>query len=220
MKKCSKCGELKDESEFSNDSSKKDNLYSSCKECSNKKNKKYRNNERGKKQRKRYVDSHKNELRQYLREYRKTYDQDKEKRTEYMKKYKEKNKKTLRKKRREDEKNRCANNIQYKLAKKLRNRLWDAVKHNYKNGSAVKDLGCTLVEFVAHLESKFYPHPETGEEMTWDNYGFYGWHLDHIIPLSAFDLTRRDHIIFACHYTNLQPMWAEENLSKGAKIEK
>ncbi len=58
----------------------------------------------------------------------------------------------------------------------------------------------------------------TKDTMTWDNYGLYGWHIDHIKPLASFDLTDREQFLEACHYTNLQPLWAEENLSKGNKI--
>jgi len=54
--------------------------------------------------------------------------------------------------------------------------------------------------------------------MSWDNWTKDGWHIDHIIPLAAFDLTDREQVKQACHYTNLRPMWAEENLSKGAKM--
>jgi hypothetical protein len=52
--------------------------------------------------------------------------------------------------------------------------------------------------------------------MTWDNYG--ERHVDHIRPLSSFDLTVREEFLQACHFTNLQPLWAEENISKGAKL--
>lgn len=108
----------------------------------------------------------------------------------------------------------CKNkdNIKYKLSCRLRDRLRDAIKNNYKSGSAVKDLGCTIDELKLHLESKF----QSG--MTWDNYGLYGWHIDHIKPLASFDLTDRNQLLEACHYTNLQPLWAQDNLSKKDKI--
>jgi hypothetical protein len=54
--------------------------------------------------------------------------------------------------------------------------------------------------------------------MSWDNYGFYGWHIDHIKPCSYFDLsdTRQQDLCF--HYTNLQPLWAKDNMKKHGKI--
>jgi hypothetical protein len=85
-----------------------------------------------------------------------------------------------------------------------------------KNNSSIKLLGLNnWQELVEHLEPQFYDHPKTGEKMTFDNHGFYGWHIDHIIPLSTAE-TEED-IIKLCHYTNLQPMWAEENLAKSDK---
>ena len=88
--------------------------------------------------------------------------------------------------------------------------MLQAIKSNQKAGSAVRDLGCSIKEFKACIESKFQ------HGMTWDNHGFHGWHLDHIIPLSKFDLTDREEFLKACHYTNIQPLWAYDNLSKGA----
>jgi hypothetical protein len=69
-------------------------------------------------------------------------------------------------------------------------------------------IGCTREELMVYLESKFKPG------MTWDNYGRFGWHIDHIKPLSLFDLTCEEEAKIAGHYTNLQPLWAEENLRK------
>jgi hypothetical protein len=69
---------------------------------------------------------------------------------------------------------------------------------------------------MIHIESFFYDRA-TGEKMTWGNYGFWGWHIDHIKPLASFDLTDVGQFRAACHYTNLQPLWAKENLAKGAK---
>jgi len=53
--------------------------------------------------------------------------------------------------------------------------------------------------------------------MTWDNYGYYGWHIDHKVPCSNFDLSKPEEQYKCFHYTNLQPLWAEENLIKGGK---
>ncbi len=54
--------------------------------------------------------------------------------------------------------------------------------------------------------------------MTWNNYGYDGWHLDHVIPCSSFNLTAVEQQKKCFHYTNLQPLWAHENYSKGIKI--
>jgi len=59
------------------------------------------------------------------------------------------------------------------------------------------------------LKSNFKPG------MSWDNYG--EWHIDHIKPLILFDLTKRSQMLKAVHYTNLQPLWANENISKGVR---
>ncbi len=104
------------------------------------------------------------------------------------------------------------NNIQFKLAERLRGRLRSAIKYGIKVGSGVRDLGCNLDEFKQYIESKF----QFG--MAWDNHGSYGWHLDHIKPLKDFDLTDRKQLLKACHYTNIQPLWWQDNLSKNRRI--
>lgn len=101
-------------------------------------------------------------------------------------------------------------NIQFRLSRILRSRLWEAIK-GHKVGSAVNDLGCSIKFLKEYLESQFQPG------MSWDNYG--EWHIDHIKPLASFDLTDREQFLEACHYTNLQPLWASDNLSKGAKYD-
>jgi hypothetical protein len=105
-----------------------------------------------------------------------------------------------------DSNERYLNNIQYRLAKILRSRLWWALQGQKKVGSAVKNLGCTITELKKHLERLFQPG------MSWDNQG--KWHIDHVRPLSSFDLTNIEQLAMACHYTNLQPLWAEDNLKK------
>jgi hypothetical protein len=100
----------------------------------------------------------------------------------------------------------------FKLAHALRRRLTSAIKRGQKSGSAVDDLGCSVEEFKLYIESKFQPG------MTWENYTYHGWHLDHIVPLSAFDLSSPEEFKRACHYTNIQPLWKLANLSKSDKI--
>jgi DNA-binding transcriptional MerR regulator len=102
-------------------------------------------------------------------------------------------------------------NLSARISDALRNRLRDAVKREACGGSAVRDLGCTAKELKRHLESQFRPG------MTWENWGRSGWHIDHIKPLVSFDLADPEQVREACHYTNLQPLWASENMSKGRK---
>jgi hypothetical protein len=106
-------------------------------------------------------------------------------------------------------KQRIKTDINYRLKYYLRIRLNKALGGNYKTGSAVKDLGCSVNELKIYLESLF----KSG--MTWDNHG--EWHIDHKKPLAAFDLTNRLQILEACNYKNLQPLWKKDNLSKSDK---
>lgn len=98
------------------------------------------------------------------------------------------------------------------LARQLRIRLRNALQGKTKKGSAVRDLGCSITDFRKYLESKFQPG------MTWENWTHDGWHIDHIQPLASFNLEEINELRKACHYTNLQPLWAGENLRKGAQI--
>lgn len=133
----------------------------------------------------------------------------------YSDKYKESKKlyrKNNRSKIRDYERKKTKEDINFRLSKILRARIKDVLRNNKKLGSSVKDLGCTLGELKKYLELKFQPG------MTWDNQGYYGWHIDHIKPLSSFDLTKREDFLKACHYTNLQPLWAKDNFKKSDKI--
>jgi hypothetical protein len=108
-------------------------------------------------------------------------------------------------------KQRLANDIEYRLAKNLRARVSNLLKGAGKYGSAVQDLGCSLAEFRFYLESKFQPG------MTWENYSFAGWHIDHIKPLNSFNLLDPAEFKLANHFSNLQPLWASDNFSKGGR---
>ena len=128
------------------------------------------------------------------------------------KKYYSKNRKHIIGRQIANEKIRYKNDINYKLSVRIRKRMYGAIIGNQKAGSAVSDLGCSVEFLKQYLESKFQPG------MSWENYGLYGWHIDHIIPLASFDLTDREQFLKACHYTNLQPLWAVDNLRKSDKI--
>lgn len=121
-------------------------------------------------------------------------------RREYYRKYDEARTPEQRKAKYEKEKNRLKTDIQFKLSRYLRRRLYDALNKGYKSGSSVSDLGCSVLELKVYIESKFQ------DGMTWSNWGQKGkvWHIDHIIPLASFDLTNREQLLKAVHYTNLQ----------------
>ena len=96
----------------------------------------------------------------------------------------------------------------FRVVTNLRNRVYSAVRAaraGRKTVSGAELLGCTPEFFIQYLEAQFLPG------MTWDNYGLHGWHADHIKPVNAFDDPQDP----ACwHYTNYQPLWAEDNWAK------
>ncbi len=92
----------------------------------------------------------------------------------------------------------------------LRKRVNDFVSGRVKSAKTMVLIGCTREELMAHLESLFT------DGMTWENYGRAGWHVDHKRPCASFDLTDPEQQGACFHYTNLQPLWAVDNLSKGA----
>lgn len=98
---------------------------------------------------------------------------------------------------------------EFKLAANLRSRLYMALKRMSLSGSAVKNLGCSISDFKIYLESLFT------DGMSWSNYG--EWHIDHIRALSHFDLSDPEELKKACHFKNLQPLWAVDNIIKGNK---
>ena len=97
----------------------------------------------------------------------------------------------------------------YRCKRLIRARLFHCLeKKNWRKNSKFKDyIGCTLPDLINHLQSKFT------EGMTWENQG--RWHIDHIIPLSS--ATSEEEMYKLCHYTNLQPLWALDNLKKSNK---
>lgn len=108
--------------------------------------------------------------------------------------------------------------MSYRIESNMRNRLNTLLRRYKQRGCVAKKadytaalLGCSFADFVIYLESKF----EVG--MSWENYGG-GWHVDHIMPCAIFDLSRAEHQKRCFHFSNMQPLWAEQNISKHAKV--
>lgn len=103
-------------------------------------------------------------------------------------------------------------NIEFRLKKNLRGRIYVALKRGVKSEPTMKLLGCTIDKFKEYFESLFT------EGMNWDVYKNGGIHIDHIIPCSKFDLTSPEQQRECFHYTNLQPLWRMDNLRKGTSL--
>lgn len=108
---------------------------------------------------------------------------------------------------------RMSTDIHFKLTENLRCRTRYALKKSSKCASTKTLIGCSVEELKQYLESKFQPG------MSWDNWSPRGWHIDHIRPCSSFDLSDPDQQRQCFHYTNLQPLWWKDNLSKGSKYD-
>ena len=105
------------------------------------------------------------------------------------------------------------NDIHFKIRTRVASRLRDVLnqQNTKKEKSVLKYLGCSIKEFKQYIAKQF----TLG--MSWKNHG--KWHLDHIKPCAKFDLTKEDEIKKCFHYTNMQPLWAIDNMSKGDKYE-
>jgi hypothetical protein len=195
-KVCRKCKEEKDVSDFYKNSHSKDGLRSNCKICQNKNSTNWRTSN----------------VEKYNEIQKKFKTRNPNATNISSLKWKNKNKDRCREKSNLYKKNKYKNDINYRLEKNLRNRLNEFFfNRGYtKKNRFIEFLGCDIEFLKNYLESKFQP------SMTWENKGFYGWHIDHIIPLSS---AKTDEELYKlCHYSNLQPLWANENLSKGSKI--
>ena len=207
LKKCSVCGEVKPKTEeyFGKLSKAKDGLRYDCKECrrqeykSNREHYIKRSKERYEekkpeilKKNKVYKKKHKEHYRQLARQY---YLDNKEEIIERSKRYLYK---------------RIENDIGFKILQRCRTRLYKAVKGYEKSARTQELIGCSVEYLLKHLESQFK------EGMTWENYG--DWHIDHIIPCASFDFTKANEQRKCFHYTNLQPLWADENYRKSDKL--
>ena len=229
IKTCSQCGIDKSTTEFRKNKYSADGLQCWCRQCYNIYKKQWRNNNPGKStaEKRRYRNKYPDKVAAVQKEWRSNnpervrllYERWKENNSEYNstrgKEYKRAHKEQIRVQKRNYKNNKWKSDIKFKLSEGLRSRLRLAIKGGQKSGSAVRDLGCSIEDLKLYLESKFQPG------MTWDNWsnGEGKWNIDHIKPLSKFDLTDREQFLKACHYTNLQPMWWIDNMKKRDKFQ-
>lgn len=102
--------------------------------------------------------------------------------------------------------------LEARITGALRNRLGDAIKGRNRSAKTMQLLGCTVEFLMDHIASQFQPG------MSWENWGQKTWHIDHIRPCASFDLTDPEQQRQCFHYSNLQPLWAADNIRKGAKV--
>ena len=227
-KVCSKCKENKNICEFGKLKSSKDGYRYFCKKCRNNIEKTYEGDnvlERKKKRRnnnKEKIKNHYQETKQTILDYQKKYREEnlgkiKERKKKY---YNINNKEILDKNKiyRKNTKNirniyeskKKKNDPIYSLLCGMRSRLCNYLKMCgiTKKNKTFDIVGCTPQFLKEHLETQFT------DGMSWDNRS--EWHIDHIIPLSS--AKTEDELYKLCHYENLQPLWAEDNLKKSNKI--
>jgi hypothetical protein len=202
---CKKCGDEKLICEFGVLNRNNDGLNTSCKVCYNKKQQKWR----------------KDNINYVITKRKKLYYDNQDKNKEYSKQYYYENKIHYNKvsskwnKQNFEKRKEICKKYSQKPEVKLRSNLGHRIylflksKSHTKNKKTEEMLGCDFIFFINYLELKFT------EGMSWENYG--KWHVDHIIPLSSAE-TEED-VYNLCHYTNLQPLWAIDNLKKGKKYD-
>ena len=205
-KRCSGCQEIKDAIYFNKNKIKKGGLSFYCKQCVRAFSQK---NREGVNQRmKVYYQNNK----QLIEQRRKIYIENNKKVIAHRTKvYQQNNKEHIANYRKVYIKQRLQSDSLYRLIHNLRTRVSTFCKSVgiKKNWKTIDAMGCTREEFIAYFEPLFT------EGMTWENYG--SWHVDHIKPISL--ATTEQEAIQLSHYTNLQPLWAEDNMRKSNKYD-
>ncbi len=241
LKQCPQCPEPKLLSEFRKHKSQNDGLQCLCKEhqtsfqkeYANKpenkakisnQDKEYRARPEVKEKRKEYTDKPKNkkkakkyqieyyidkkeEILKQCKEYREK-EENKIRQSSYQKEWRKKNKEKI-KRDKQEYWHIKKNDTVFKVKEYLRHRIYSALKGNTKSLSTMFLIGCEIDYLMYLIQEKFT------EGMSWDNYG--DWHIDHIKPCAKFDLSKPSEQVKCFNFTNLQPLWAKDNLKKGSK---
>jgi len=200
---CLKCKESKDMCEFGKDKNRHDGLQPLCKGC----NKEYKHTYYLK-NKKKILDKSKNyymDNKEYVMNRVKYWgDNNQEKVKSYKKNYVLKNRDIINKRMSERKKNDPILKLKMLYRSKINKILGSKTEKTFDL------IGCSPSELKTHLEKQFVVG------MRWDNHGLFGWHIDHIIPISS--AKNKEELNKLCHYTNLQPLWALDNIQKRAKL--
>lgn len=209
VKVCSVCKQEKDISCFALRSGGR--YYACCRDCKKEKERVYRENNREK-------------LRIISREWRKnhpesikrTYEKRKSKIIPNICKWQKDNPKKRRAAVNKWKRNKIVTSSRFRIETKIRAELRDIVSRLYSvsDETCINRIGCSINVFVKHIESQFT------EGMTWENHGSGEgkWNLNHIIPISYFNLLDSHERKLCSHYLNVQPLWEEDNIKKGMSI--
>lgn len=205
VQECTKCSEHKLIYEFRKDKRKPYGYRRTCKKCCNKISIEL-NRSKGVKPKKKAIKDPailKEKRRISNKKYR---EKNKEKIKQMKKEWRERNKDKVKGYR----KNTREKDPLFRVKRSVRRAINKHVKKRgyTKKAKSFKILGCPFDVFKQHIERQFQ------KGMTWDNYG--DWHLDHIIPMAS--ATTEEEVLKLNHYTNFQPLWAEDNLKKSDKI--
>lgn len=204
MKCCKTCLKNKELSEYHKDKRQSDGFRYTCKQCIKEYQLKWRGTKREELliKSQNYYENNKDHKKSYDKDYRLSN-------SEKIKNRLRDNKDSINIRANKYSKLRRIKDINFRISHSIRTRI-SSITKNKKPSSAIKEIGCSVDDLKLHLESKF----QIG--MTWDNYG--KWHIDHIKPLSKFNLLNLEEFKEACHYSNLQPLWAFDNIRKSNKF--
>ncbi|MFA1819029.1 hypothetical protein ACDX78_02295 [Virgibacillus oceani] len=225
LKRCTNCGDSfpATSTYFNKNCQKKDGLTPRCKRCLNAQAKVYRvnNKEKIRATKQKIYERDKERIKAKVKVYR---EENREKVAARKRKYQEENREIIKAKRKkyyqkhkeersayfaEYQRKRLKNDSHFRLKYVLRRRVLHALNGEIKSGRTLDLIGCSVRDLKKHLEKQFQPG------MSWSNYG--EWHIDHIRPCASFNLADEDQQKECFNYKNLQPLWAAENLEKGAK---
>lgn len=200
-KVCTKCNLEKNLTEFNKMSKVKCGVRSYCRECQKIETKKYKseNKEKIKQYNTKWNKENQEYYKKYFEEYYSVnYEREKERKKTWHRNNKEYANNYQKRRKKQD--------VLFRIISQMRNSVNRYLKYRSKHTFDI--VGCTPQELKEHLEKRFVVG------MSWENKNL--WHIDHIIPLSS--AKTEEELYKLCHFTNLQPLWAEENLKKSNKI--